>query len=639
MPKRKKLLLHSNAHTAFTGFGKNIKNVLSYLYRTGKYDLVEASNGCPFEHPSYELAPWKRYGTMPKNPFLVQEAQKNEAKARAMAYGALAIDDIIAIEKPDVYIGIEDIWAFYGYQDRFWWNKINCMVWSTLDSLPIVPEAIEMGSKVRNYYVWASFAEQAMTKTGVGHVKTLHGMMDCSTFCRLSNETKHSLRSRSGISDDVFVAGFVFRNQLRKTVGDLMAGLALFKRRNPKIAAKILLHTSWTENPKASWNLQRLMKDFGVSNDDVLTTYVCSGCKNYSISPYCGEKRPCPHCGGKDSFNTTSIGHGVSDAQLNEIYNIMDIYVHPFTSGGQEIPIQEAKLAGLITAVTNYSCGTDMCHPSVGGIPLSWSPYREIGSQFIKASTNPSDICKAMETVRSMSQSDRDAAGRVGRDFIIKNYSIESVGAQLEAIIDAMPDVDYDFSFQNPKMNESYVPSSQSTDRDFILELYKNCIGISLAPNHREIEFWLKRMSDGESREQVHRRLIEYVKTEKKKSSKLDLNSIVSKDDAGRRIALIVPNDTSLAFYLSFFVKSIRSAYPEYNLYVFVDEKLMPIFDGMASSVHKFSPYDEKFCNLPMMEGALNQSGYFEIVFLPNQTEIMTGNHSHNAKDINALCT
>ena len=40
----------------------------------------------------------------------------------------------------------------------------------------------------------------------------------------------------------------------------------------------------------------------------------------------------------------------------------MDVYCHPFTSGGQELPIQEAKAAGLITLVTEYSCGTDSCY-------------------------------------------------------------------------------------------------------------------------------------------------------------------------------------------------------------------------------------------------------------------------------------
>ena len=99
---------------------------------------------------------------------------------------------------------------------------------------------------------------------------------------------------------------------------------------------------------------------------------------------YIGQKKQCPHCSSKDSLETTNISNGVNEKQLNEIYNLMDVYCHPFTSGGQEIPVQEAKLAELITLVTNYSCGEDCCTKESGGLPLDWAEYREPGTQFIK---------------------------------------------------------------------------------------------------------------------------------------------------------------------------------------------------------------------------------------------------------------
>ena len=51
------------------------------------------------------------------------------------------IDHAIKEIKPDVYLGIEDIWAFQGFYNKPWWDKINSMVWTTLDSLPILTEA------------------------------------------------------------------------------------------------------------------------------------------------------------------------------------------------------------------------------------------------------------------------------------------------------------------------------------------------------------------------------------------------------------------------------------------------------------------------------------------------------------------
>ena len=129
----------------------------------------------------------------------------------------------------------------------------------------------------------------------------------------------------------------------------------------------------------------------------------------------------------------------------------MDVYCHPFTSGGQEIPIQEAKLSGLVTLVTNYSCGEDCCGEGTGGLPLSWTEYREPGTQFIKASTNPENIAFQLRKVFNMSDKKRSEMGKLARGFAIKNYSIESVCTKLESIIDNMPEVDWDFDFSNAK--------------------------------------------------------------------------------------------------------------------------------------------------------------------------------------------
>ena len=57
------------------------------------------------------------------------------------------IDNAIKEFKPDVYIGIEDIWAFDGFAEKPWWNKINSMIWTTLDSLPILQSAIDVHQK------------------------------------------------------------------------------------------------------------------------------------------------------------------------------------------------------------------------------------------------------------------------------------------------------------------------------------------------------------------------------------------------------------------------------------------------------------------------------------------------------------
>ena len=65
MPRKKKILIHSNHCKMFTGFGKHKKNLLKYLHKPGKYELVELSNS---KHKDEVLnMPWKAYGTLPSN--------------------------------------------------------------------------------------------------------------------------------------------------------------------------------------------------------------------------------------------------------------------------------------------------------------------------------------------------------------------------------------------------------------------------------------------------------------------------------------------------------------------------------------------------------------------------------------------
>ena len=110
MKKKKTVLIHSNFCKAFTGFGKNKKNIMRYLYDTGKYDLVELANGIQWEQPETRRVPWTCRGSLPPP----EEMQGlNAEQQRDAGYGGRLVDKAIREFKPDVYIGIEDIWAFY----------------------------------------------------------------------------------------------------------------------------------------------------------------------------------------------------------------------------------------------------------------------------------------------------------------------------------------------------------------------------------------------------------------------------------------------------------------------------------------------------------------------------------------------
>ena len=120
--KKKTILFHSNFCRAFTGFGKNKKNILRYLYNKDKYNIIELANGLHWDDPHTKTVPWTCRGSLPPSNEL---AGLSPEEQREEGYGKKLVDRAIEEFKPDVYIGIEDIWAFGSYPSKPWWNKIN----------------------------------------------------------------------------------------------------------------------------------------------------------------------------------------------------------------------------------------------------------------------------------------------------------------------------------------------------------------------------------------------------------------------------------------------------------------------------------------------------------------------------------
>ena len=624
---KKTVAFHSNYSRMFTGFGKNMKNVLRYLHKTGKYNLIELANSKSKDAEELKTLPWKAYGTLPSQGKL-QAISSDQTKIRLAAYGLLEIDELIKETKPDFYIGVEDIWALSPLVDKKWWNE-NCMIWTTLDSLPLYPDALKIIPKVKHYYAWTSFAEREAERLGhpKGSIKTLRGATETSSFYKLKEDDKRLIRKEFGLTDE-FIIGFVFRNQLRKSVPNLIQGFKLFKDKNPFSKAKLLLHTHWSEG----WNIEQLIKDSGVDKNDILTTYFCKKCKQFEVKPFAGQKIKCKFCGGKDTVETTNIQNGVSETQLNEVYNLMDVYCHPFTSGGQEIPVTEAKLTELVTLVTNYSCGEDFCTKESGGLSLDWKPYYEPGTNFIKATTLPESIAQRLEEVYKMAPAEKEQMGKTARQFVFDNLSAEVIGKQLELIIDSAPSIQWNYDNKFEPRDVNYNPPDISDDILWIIDLYKNILRMNVSASDDGVKTWQNQLKNGVPRTSILNYFKNVAAKENAENSKVELSDLLGKDDKGKRILFVMPESAGDVFMSTSLLPSIKQLYPDHNIYFATKPEYTEILLG-NSLVYKtivFSPYME---NLLTMEGHGDNVGYFDIVFLPHVGTQKIFDYQHNGKD------
>ena len=168
----KKILFQTDSSLAKTGFGRNAKALLSYLYKTKKYEIVQYCCGTDYANISLQATPWKSVGTLPSDPNERHRISQDAGQARSASYGSYLIDKVMSEEKPDFYFGVQDIWGTEFAIDKPWFNKINSVIWTTLDSLPILPSAVANAPKIKNYWIWSSFATKALNEMGHSHVKT-----------------------------------------------------------------------------------------------------------------------------------------------------------------------------------------------------------------------------------------------------------------------------------------------------------------------------------------------------------------------------------------------------------------------------------------------------------------------------------
>lgn len=629
MSRKKKIVYQSDFSLAKTGFGRAAKALLTFLYKTGKYDIVHYCCGLQYSNPELKKTPWKSIGSLPDNPQEIEQLNKDPNIARLASYGAHYLDRVIQEEKPDVYIAVQDIWGIDFAIDKKWFNKISSVLWTTLDSLPILPSAVEKAPKIKNYWIWSDFATKALHELGHKHVKTLHGPLDVSNFYRLENYRREEIRKKYNIPLDSFIIGFVFRNQLRKSVPNLLEGYSLWKRSNPQIKNTfLLLHTHWSEG----WNIPKLSKEYGIDPREILTTYICKKCGEYEIKNFHGQDVDCRFCKSEKSQVTTNVGIGVTEEQLNEVYNLMDVYCHPFTSGGQEIPIQEAKLTELITLVTNYSCGEEMCQESAGSFELEWSEYREHGTEFIKASTKPNSIAKQINKVYNMSILKRREMGIKAREWTIQNYAVENIGKEIEKFIDQSEYTTYDFSLKEEDKDPFHQIPEIKNDSEWITYMYHNLLKMKdINGDDDGHKYWMTEISKGAKRQDIENYFRNVAAQENQKNKKIDFSDLLDKDDEGRRIIYVMPESIGDIYISTSLFENIKKQYPNHNLYVATKPEYFEILEGNPH-IDKLLQFIPQMNQLLWLEGAGEHKGYFEVAFLPHAGTQLFLDYIHNGK-------
>ena len=343
--------------------------------------------------------------------------------------------------------------------------------------------------------------------------------VNTNNFYKLPESKITEIKQRFGLPQDAFIIGFVFRNQLRKLINTQIEAYSLFKKHNPEIKNTFLYtHTHYGEG----WDIHRLCQQYSVDPREVLCTYVCKETRQYFIAPFHGQDLENPITKRK-TLITANVGLGVSDEQLNEIYNIMSLYSHPATSGACELPCVEAALTEKIITTAPYSFGEDIIENNKGSIPMKFTFYTEHGTQFLKSQPSAYELSKIFKKVFEMKPQARSKMEQDSRKWALENYGIGVNGKKIEEFIDEFEILDdsvFEFESEPSKKQNPFAIIEDNTDNKlWVKSLYKLILDADVTDQDEGLIHWLQRLEQNISKEQIENYFREVAKQEVEKQS------------------------------------------------------------------------------------------------------------------------
>lgn len=627
--RKKRIVINTDFPLIKTGLAKNGRHLAEFLHKSGKYEIFYYSCGMTWDHPEYDKLPFECHGALPNSPQEIEMIKRHgEPIFRMACYGAHNVDKVIADFKPDVFITSNDTWASTFYLDKSWLKEITYIPHKTYDSLPFLPDQKEYFKKAKKVYVWADFAKEEANKLGFDNVEVLRGIIDHSSFKRLSFFDRIQLRRKNNLPEDAFIVVKCSRNQIRKQFKSVLEGYAKWKKMNPSAKKSYLLfHTNFSE--AGGWDFNRFCEDLQIPKEELLTTYYCSQCREYEVKPFTGNDKDCRFCGSKKTQHNINIQLGPDEEQLNEIYNLADCMVHGADAAGLEITCVEGLCCELPLATNPYAALTTFTNQDfVYSIDCSYGV--QLGTQFNRAVLNPNDIAKFIQKIYEMPLDKRSELGKRGRKWAIETFSPEVVCKQWERIIDEAPFVDWENlrPVHTAGKNPSAIIPEIEDNLLWVRALYKLILDLEPPDDDSGVQYWVKELEKGAPRDQIEN----YFKNEALKEKQVSFEELLLTN--GKKNVLVMLKESIGDIIISTSVlPQIRESYPAelYNIYYACDPQYFELLD-LNPNIDKTLPYQPWMENEITCTGSGKTKGFFDHyislgVFTQKYLNYLTNNH------------
>lgn len=476
-----------------SGFGNYTREILSRLYKTNKYEIAELSSYRTLETPKTE--PWKIYpaAVSPNHP-LFGEFNSNISNQ----YGQWRFEFALLDFKPHIVFDVRDFWNYTFQEVSPLRQFYHWIITPTYDSSPQKIDSINTFKNADMVLFHTEWAKKDLINNYYYNHNNLgpiaNDAVDPNIFKPIGYSKKFH-KIKHNIEPDSFIIGSVMRNQKRKLIPDLIKVFAqLLKNNNNNKKLYLYLHTSFPD--AFCWDIPSLLLEHNVANN-VLITYRCAKCNGYEPSVFKGIKKICPSCRSLTSY-ICSPSNGVSDTELNEIYNIFDTYVQYAICEGFGIPPVEAASTGLPIVTINYGAMGEI-GSNIGAFLIETARvFREQETNANRCYPDDSHCIKILQSLIDMPLTELNNIGKQTRDKLIQYYNWDKTAKIYEQIFD---DIDItqklDWNTKSRPVDLKYTVINSQGNRDFIYDIVDNILKEPYLKSTNFIQELIRSLDDG----------------------------------------------------------------------------------------------------------------------------------------------
>lgn len=672
-----RILFTNEASFLNTGFSIYGKNIISRLYATGKYDILEMGTYCKQSDPRVKNIPWKFVANCPEDND--QEGQRAYGAPGSQEYhlnqfGLWKFNDILLNFRPHVCVDVRDNWMWSWQLKNPLIKNCTLITLPCVDSHPQQKQWIEDYKKVDYVLGYSNYALDVLRRESGGKIN-IAGLAnpgaDIKTYKPIwgdnlnpSEEEIEKNRidalAKFGVSPHAKFIGMVARNQKRKRFDVFIETASKLKRDNPEWFRKnhvyFHCHTSF---PDVGTDLPEVInreRRNGLTWHDITFSYVCHKCGAAFFSYYLGDiKGRCQVCGDPQSAMMPNTQKGFTFEQMAQMYRAMYATVNLSIAGAFELPIAESKSCGVPVLAIDYAAMAEQgrkIYPGtfhLGGMSIKRGYLAtEIGEtgQW-RCLPDRDDTAKQIKWIIDHPK-ERNQLAREARQCALDNFDYDKIAKKWEEVIDNAEVYPEIYTWNKPieiKSLPQENPASDLSDEQFITWCYNN--HFKRNPDPKGLNDWLAQLKAGKPRNEIQKSFRDIVINENRLEyaranigitpHDFNLRDYVEANDK-KKILYVMRKTLGDVFLSTGVIQGIRDKYPDADIYFATEPQNFDILKNNPN-IKKVIPYHDVLNNSKFMEKEVFDMAYTPaIITQMAEHYVHKGNAPHMAESYANMC-